>query len=54
MVESGDELASLKKQLEEAEDKMQVAVDADDFEAAGELQELVDTLTDEIDRLEAL
>jgi len=52
--EGGDELASLKKQLEEAEDKMQVAVDAVDFEAAGELQELVDTLTDEIDRLEAL
>ena len=46
-------LAALRKQLEEAEDKMQSAVDNDDFEAASELQELVDELTDEIERLQA-
>ena len=45
-------MAALRKRLEEAEDKMQAAVDADDFEAAGELQELVDELTEELERME--
>ena len=43
----------LRARKEEAEDKMQTAVDDDDFEAASELQELVDALADEIDQLEA-
>ena len=46
-------LAALRNRLEEAEDQMQTAVDDDDFEAASELQEVVDALTDEIDQLEA-
>ena len=33
-------------------DTLQAAVDADDFEAAGELQELVDELTEELERME--
>ena len=47
------QLAELRARKEEAEDKMQTAVDDDDFEAASELQELVDALADEIDQLEA-
>ena len=43
----------MRARKEEAEDKMQTAVDDDDFEAASELQELVDALADEIDQLEA-
>lgn len=46
-------LVALRNRLEEAEDQMQIAVDNDDFEAASELQEVVDALTDEIDQLEA-
>ena len=46
-------LAALRNSLEEAEDQMQNAVDNDDFDAASELQEVVDELTDEIETLEA-
>ena len=58
MASGGDDsgasrLAELRARKEEAEDKMQTAVDDDDFEAASELQELVDALADEIDQLEA-
>ena len=49
-LDADEALTALREKLEEAEDKMQSAVDADDFEAAAKQQELVQKLTEEIAR----
>ena len=49
---SGDVLAELRRQQNEAEEEMQAAVDADDFDEASRLQEVIDELSDKIADLE--
>ena len=46
------ELERLQKEKETMEDQMQAAVDADDFDEASRLQEIIDELGDQIDALE--